>query len=188
MRISLCSTTIALCFGKRSVSAFTPSTSCKALTFVSSTSQSLVPTGCSFNRPLQQLQMSSSSSSSPPQITSIDKAQMNEIIQIVEEESEEGESSYVIIDVRNVDEINYTGKLSPVVQTLPLPYIVQNGVFNMGGEDFEDQFGFVKPDLDKTVVFSCKAGIRSMHAAQFAIQAGYTNVVNYMGGADEWFR
>ncbi len=114
---------------------------------------------------------------------------MNEIIQTVESEIENGgESDMIVIDVRNFDEIQFTGKLSPVVETLPLPYIVQNGVFGMDAEDFEDQFGFAKPDLDKTIVFSCKAGIRSMHAAQFAIQAGYTNVVNYMGGADEWFR
>ncbi len=140
--------------------------------------------------------MSSSSSSPPPppQITSIGKTEMNEIIEIVESSSsssdEESSSSspYVIIDVRNVDEINYTGKLSPVVETLPLPYIVGNAVFDMDGEEFEETFGFSKPDFDKTVVFTCKAGIRSMHAAQFAIQAGYTSVVNYSGGADEWFR
>ena len=61
---------------------------------------------------------------------------MNEIIQAVEGTDE----NYVIIDVRNVDEIDYTGKLSPVVHTLPLPYIVQYGVFNLDNEDFEDSF------------------------------------------------
>ena len=114
---------------------------------------------------------------------------MNEIIQSVEEASlAETDNNYVIIDVRNVDEINYTGKLSPVVQTLPLPYIAQYGVFNLEPEEFEEQFGFSKPDVDQTLVFTCKAGIRSMHAAQFAIQAGYSDIINYSGGSDEWFR
>jgi rhodanese-related sulfurtransferase len=133
---------------------------------------------------------SSSSSAQPPQITSIDKSQMNEIIQTVEdgEQQQQQQQQYVIIDVRNVDEINYTGKLSPAVQTLPLPYIVQYGIFKLDDDEFEENFAFPKPALDQTLVFTCKAGIRSMHAAQFAIQAGYTDVINYSGGADEWFR
>ena len=53
---------------------------------------------------------------------------------------------------------------------------------------FEENFGFTKPELDQTLVLTCKAGIRSMHAAQFAAQAGYTNLINYGGGADDWFR
>lgn len=128
------------------------------------------------------------SSSSPPEVTSIDKAQMSELIQAVEDSTSESPSEYVIIDVRNVDEINFTGKLSPVVQTLPLPYIAQYGVFSMDAEEFEENFGFVKPELDQTLVLTCKAGIRSMHAAQFAAQAGYTNIINYAGGSDDWFR
>lgn len=132
-----------------------------------------------------KLQMSSSSPT-PPQIKSIDKSQMNEIIQSLEGEG--SQSDYVIIDVRNVDEINYTGKLSPVVQTLPLPYIAEYDVFNLDCEEFEENFGFEKPKLDQTLVLTCKAGIRSMHAAQFAIRAGYTDIINYRGGADDWFR
>ena len=42
--------------------------------------------------------------------------------------------------------------------------------------------------MDQTIVFSCKAGIRSMHAAQFAAMSGYTKLTNYIGGADDWFR
>jgi len=112
---------------------------------------------------------------------------MSEIITDAEE-SEGTDSKYTIIDVRNVDEINYTGKLSPVVHTLPLPYIAQYNVFGMEDDEFEEQFGFDKPGLDKTIVFTCKAGIRSMHAAQFAAMAGYTDIINYSGGSDEWFR
>jgi rhodanese-related sulfurtransferase len=62
------------------------------------------------------------------------------------------------------------------------------GALTMSEEDFEASFGFAKPRLDETIVFTCKSGIRSMHAAQFAAMSGYTNIVNYTGGADEWFR
>lgn len=92
------------------------------------------------------------------------------------------------MDVRNVDEIIQTGKLSPCVLTLPLPAIAQFNAFAMSEEDFEDQFGFEKPSYDETIVFSCKAGIRSMQAAQWAMMNGYTKIVNYTGGSMDWFR
>eukprot|EP00979_Chaetoceros_neogracilis_P012862 scaffold3524_cov279-Chaetoceros_neogracile.AAC.1 len=104
------------------------------------------------------------------------------------ENSSREESGYVIIDVRNPDEIAYTGKLAECVETLPLPIIAQTGAFNMSEEDFEENFGFAKPALDEKIVFSCKAGIRSMHAAQLAGMSGYTKFVNYSGGLDDWFR
>jgi len=58
----------------------------------------------------------------------------------------------------------------------------------MSEEDFEENFGFAMPALDETIVFSCKAGIRSMHAAQLAGTSGYTKFANYSGGSDDWFR
>ena len=58
----------------------------------------------------------------------------------------------------------------------------------MEEDDFEEVFGFPKPSYDETLVFSCKAGIRSMHAAQIAGMAGYTNLVNYSGGSLDWFQ
>jgi rhodanese-related sulfurtransferase len=92
------------------------------------------------------------------------------------------------VDVRNEDEIAYTGKLSACVETLPLPLIAQMGAFRMSEEDFEENFGFAKPKQDETIIFTCKAGIRSMHAAQYAAMNGYSKLVNYSGGAMDWFR
>ena len=115
----------------------------------------------------------------------INKEAMAEIIDDVANSSRE-EAGYVIIDVRGQDEIAYTGKLNEVVETLPLPYIAE-GALTLDEDDFLDKFGFEKPGLDETIVFSCAAGIRSVHAAQFAQMAGYTNIVDYMGGANEWF-
>jgi len=120
-------------------------------------------------------------------VTQANKQALHEILEDIENSSRE-ESGYVIIDVRNPDEIAYTGKLAECVETLPLPIIAQTGAFNMSEEDFEENFGFAMPALDETIVFSCKAGIRSMHAAQLAGMSGYTKFVNYSGGSDDWFR
>jgi len=114
----------------------------------------------------------------------IDKAAMEEIIEDVKSSSRE-EVGYCLIDVRGHDEIAFTGKLDDVVETLPLPYIAE-GALMMDEEDFKETFGFDKPQLDETLVFTCKAGIRSQHAAQLAKMAGFTDILDYIGGADEW--
>jgi rhodanese-related sulfurtransferase len=53
-------------------------------------------------------------------------------------------------------------------------------------EDFEDRFGFEKPDTNSEVVFYCKAGIRSKGAAILANEAGYTNIKEYRPSFDDW--
>ncbi|KAL7539573.1 hypothetical protein ACHAXR_009444 [Thalassiosira sp. AJA248-18] len=118
-------------------------------------------------------------------IPRIDRAAMKEIIEDVANSSRE-ESGYVIIDVRGHDEVEYTGKLDDVVETLPLPYIAE-GALAMEEDDFKETFGFDKPGLDETIVFSCKAGIRSQSAGQLAKMAGYSDILDYMGGSNEWF-
>jgi rhodanese-related sulfurtransferase len=112
--------------------------------------------------------------------------ELEEILEDIENGGRE-ESGYVVIDVRGTDEIAYTGKLDENVETLPLPAIAQMGVFSMEEDDFDDSFGFQKPSPDETLVFTCKSGIRSMQAAQLAGMAGYSKIINYRGGADEWF-
>jgi len=58
----------------------------------------------------------------------------------------------------------------------------------MEEDDFLETFGFKKPQCDETFIFTCKAGIRSQVAAQVAGMEGYSNLMNYLGGADDWFR
>lgn len=113
----------------------------------------------------------------------------DEMDALLEEYEELGreESGMLVMDVRNTDEVAYTGKLSPNTITLPLPAIMQYNVFALPEDEFEELCGFAKPAMDETLVFSCAAGIRSVHAAKFASEAGYSNLVNYMGGAGEWF-
>ena len=109
----------------------------------------------------------------------IPREAMEEIIEDVANGGRE-DSGYVIIDVRGHDEVASTGKLDEVVHTLPLPYIAE-GALSMDEDDFEEQFGFVKPSLDETIVFTCKAGIRSASAAKLAQMAGYTDLLDYAG-------
>jgi rhodanese-related sulfurtransferase len=56
----------------------------------------------------------------------------------------------------------------------------------MPDDEFEDKFGFHKPDPAKEVVFYCKSGVRSSAAAQLAKQNGYTNVAEYRGSWLDW--
>ena len=85
------------------------------------------------------------------------------------------------------DESISTGKVSPNTHTLPLSIIQQQSVFEMDDDDFEIYCGFPKPTPDETLVFTCAAGIRSQHACQYAAQGGFTKLVNYKGGAYDWF-
>eukprot|EP00557_Chaetoceros_sp_GSL56_P006195 CAMPEP_0176497252 /NCGR_PEP_ID=MMETSP0200_2-20121128/11622_1 /TAXON_ID=947934 /ORGANISM="Chaetoceros sp., Strain GSL56" /LENGTH=176 /DNA_ID=CAMNT_0017895247 /DNA_START=77 /DNA_END=607 /DNA_ORIENTATION=- len=144
-------------------------------------------TSSTYSRKLGTARFMSSFKENSVAIKQIDKKALHEIIEDIESTSRE-ESGYVVIDVRNEDEIAYTGKLSECVEILPLPLIAQMGAFSMTEEDFEDSFGFAKPKQDETIIFTCKAGIRSMHAAQYAAMNGYSNLINYTGGAMDWFR
>lgn len=67
-----------------------------------------------------------------------------------------------------------------------IPISSQPDALFLPAEEFEDRFGFSKPDMDKEVVFYCKAGVRSSAAAQLAQQSGYTNVAEYRGSWLDW--
>ena len=127
-----------------------------------------------------------SSPSDEGQLTNIDKAAMQEIVEDYEEGGRE-DSGYVIMDVREEHEVAATGKVSPNTITFPLQKLMQYNAFKLEPDEFEEVFGFEKPTPDETLVFSCAAGIRSVHAAQIAAMGGYTKLVNYMGGANDWF-
>ena len=119
-------------------------------------------------------------------IKHVGKAEMVELLDDYETLGREG-SGMVVIDVRRPDEVAMSGKLGPTVHTLPVEVIMQANAFGMDDDDFEDLTGFEKPKPDETLVFSCAAGIRSVYACQMAAQNGYSSLVNYVGGASEWF-
>ena len=124
-------------------------------------------------------------------ITNIDKEKMKEILSYVENNGTGGgdTTNYVIIDVRGNEEIMMgTGLMNEKVHILPLPQITMMNAFDMDDKSFESQFNFPKPSADDdTLVFTCKMGGRSQQAAQIAATSGYKNIINYVGGADDWF-
>ena len=107
------------------------------------------------------------------QLRNIGKEEMEEIVEDYEGGGRE-ESGYLIMDVREVEEIIDTGKVSPNTQTLPLSVISSKNVFALDEEEFEENCGFPKPSPDETLVFSCRSGVRSVKAAQYAAMNGYT--------------
>jgi len=121
-----------------------------------------------------------------PTLTNIDKEQMQEIIEDYEKGGRE-DSGYVVMDVREENEVAGTGKVSPNTHTLPLSIIGNQEAFEMDADEFERVCGFPKPTPDQTLVFTCAAGIRSHNACAYAAQAGYMQLVNYKGGAYDWF-
>ena len=64
---------------------------------------------------------------------------------------------------------------------------IKDGALSYDDDVFEDRFGFPKPTPDQTIVFSCKSGFRSAKASTIATAMGYNKILNYSGGADEWF-
>ena len=126
------------------------------------------------------------STGKPPEILHINREQMEEIVEDYESGGRE-ESQYCIIDVRTEEEVRSTGKVSENVYTLPVQVIMQSKVFDMDPDEFEEYCKFPKPTFDETIVFTCAAGMRSVSACHFAAQSGYTKLINYTGGANEWF-
>ena len=114
-------------------------------------------------------------------VTNVDKQGMKEII----DKYEKGGSGYVVMDVREQSEVAASGKLSPNTNTLPLSIMGQ--AWEMDDAGFEKTCGFAKPKPDDTLVFSCMAGSRSVRACGIASAAGYPKIVNYTGGARDWF-
>ena len=145
------------------------------------TSQRFLSSGGAGGSESQQPQAASATAN----IKHINKEQMKQILQEYEGDNVD---NYCVIDVRTDPEVLSTGKLSPRVHTLPVQVILQTQAFAMSDDDFEDAFGFSKPNMDTCIVFTCAAGIRSVYACQAAAaQAGYSNLINYAGGANEWF-
>jgi len=77
----------------------------------------------------------------------------------------------LLIDVRNADEVArgiIEGAVHIPLAMLPIQYEALNKAEN--------------------IVFYCHSGVRSAHAAAFAVNKGYKNVYNLAGGVLGWAR
>ncbi|KAL2398845.1 hypothetical protein ABEF93_005638 [Exophiala dermatitidis] len=91
----------------------------------------------------------------------------------------------ILIDVREPHELKQTGKI-PGSRNLPVQSAAD--AFFLPAEEFEERFGFEKPDANnKEVIFYCKAGVRSRAAAQLAQRAGWAGkIAEFPGSWIEW--
>lgn len=93
------------------------------------------------------------------------------------------DTSRILVDVREPSEFSS----GTIPGALNIPVSSQPDALLLPEEEFEDRFGFPKPDSKKEIVFFCKAGVRSRAAAQIAKTAGYEHVGEFPGSWNEWF-
>lgn len=75
----------------------------------------------------------------------------------------------LIVDVREPSEYA-AGHIPTAVN---IPFKSSPGALSLEAEDFEDTFGFAKPETDKELIFYCLAGVRSTAAEELASTFGY---------------
>lgn len=88
----------------------------------------------------------------------------------------------VLVDVREPLEFA-EGHIAHAVN---VPYKTCPGALSLPEEDFEDYFGFAKPDPAKELVFYCLGGVRSLAAEELASTFGYEKRGNYLGLYEDW--
>jgi rhodanese-related sulfurtransferase len=104
----------------------------------------------------------------------------------------------VVIDVRDPHEIAATGRVSDKFEEMEATPSVRygeitlnqmlEGGFNLPEDEFEDAFEFPKPSTKDILVFTCAAGVRSASAQKIVTDLGFSSTINYLGGAQEFFR
>jgi len=94
------------------------------------------------------------------------------------------EKGELIIDVREQNEINETGKLPGSIH-IPMGN-VSNLLNTLSDQAFEKTFEKSKPTKDTKIILSCRSGMRSGKVQEELQKLGYENVYNYTGGWLEW--
>lgn len=92
-------------------------------------------------------------------------------------------TEWATADVREPGELKQTGRIPHAIN---IPITSAPDSFHISDEEFEDRFGYPRPDKDAEVVFYCKAGVRSRGAAAIARDAGWTRVGEYPGSWLDW--
>jgi rhodanese-related sulfurtransferase len=91
-------------------------------------------------------------------------------------------NDFYLIDVREPHET--AQGIIPTAKLVPLGHVF--AALTTPDLDWEDAFGFPKPELDDEVIFYCRSGKRSYQACMLAKQFGYKNIKNYEGSWLEW--
>lgn len=88
----------------------------------------------------------------------------------------------VLIDVREPVEFQD----GHIPHALNVPFKSSPGALDLSPEEFEESFGFSKPDKSKELVFYCLGGVRSTAAEELANTFGYDKRGNYVGSWEDW--
>jgi len=96
-------------------------------------------------------------------------------------------NSILLIDVRNVTELNKVGQI-PGSECLPLHQI--NLGFALTDEQFASRYGFLKPDSAKSqnIILTCRSGRRVLVADKILKRKGYLNLRIYSGSFKDWVK
>ncbi|KAF2732142.1 Rhodanese-like protein [Polyplosphaeria fusca] len=97
-------------------------------------------------------------------------------------QSPESTTSPLLVDVREPNEF----AAGAIPTAINIPITSQPDALLLPADEFEDRFGFAKPDTEREVVFYCKAGVRSRAAAGVARAGGYEKVGEYRGSWMDW--
>ncbi|KAK9302440.1 hypothetical protein QLX08_005584 [Tetragonisca angustula] len=96
----------------------------------------------------------------------------------------QNDSSILIIDVREKEEIDETGKLPGSIH-VPMGDVT-NTLLNLPEKDFKEKFNKEKPSKNTKIILSCKSGKRSGMVQEEIQKLGYKNAYNYVGGWLDW--
>jgi len=94
----------------------------------------------------------------------------------------ESKKDYILVDVRNKDELQ--NGMIPTANNVPLPEIEH--ALDLSQDEFEKEFKFPKFEKDDNLIFYCRTGARSEMATKIAISKGFTKSKNYTGSIWEW--
>ena len=91
------------------------------------------------------------------------------------------DKNYVLVDVRNEDELKY-GMIS-TAKNIPTTEI--QTAFELDDEEFKIKYNFEKPKKTDDLIFYCRSGNRSREITRIMISDGF-NARNYKGSTLEW--
>ncbi|XP_076648501.1 rhodanese domain-containing protein CG4456 [Halictus rubicundus] len=94
------------------------------------------------------------------------------------------DDNVLIIDVREQNEIDETGKLPGSIH-IPMGDVT-NALLNLTEKDFKSRFNKEKPSKSTKIILSCRSGKRSAMVQEDIQKLGYQNAYNYVGGWLDW--
>ncbi|XP_076261033.1 rhodanese domain-containing protein CG4456-like isoform X2 [Rhynchophorus ferrugineus] len=95
------------------------------------------------------------------------------------------DGSSLVIDVRQPEELIEMGKIEGAIN-IPLDQVEDALGPDVTNEEFKKLYSVDKPDKNTPIIFTCRSGRRSGIAQKQAINLGFSNVTNYIGGWLDW--